>query len=385
TFHLDYLNARRSGSSTLTISSGTGGAEGDGSGSAEAGAGAGSTEIRREVSVDLWAAVEQGLAALVKREAEAGAQVVVNREAGTILVTAGPRLMRRVEAYLRALEAATERQVMIEAKIVEVELNRNHRLGVDWAAVASAAGGFSGNLTGGAADLLAHPPLLAQGLGGEETAFRFGATSHDLSVVLDALESQGRVRVVSSPRIAAVSNQPAVIKVAQEQTFFSVDRQTNVQAGLQQDTFTVDKEKYTIGVVLDLLPRIADDGSVVMAVHPSVTDFAGEEVFPPGAKGAEVLANAPLLKVRELDTVVRLRDGETLVIAGLIRQEERNQVDKVPLLGDLPLVGGLFRRTRHDRASSELVIFLTPHRLAPAQVAGGPEGAEGPLSLEEGG
>jgi len=363
-FHLDYLNAKRDGHSTLTISSGGGGG-GDSSGSSgDSGGGdqsQASTEISRTASIDLWSAVETGLTALVGANTEGSrAQVVVNRDAGTVLVTADRDLMDRVAAYLQAVEGAMDRQVMIEAKIVEVELNNAHRLGVDWSAVASAAGGFTGSLTGGVAGLLAKAPILSQNLGSGETAFRVGATSHDLAVVLDAIATQGQVRVVSSPRVAALNNQPAVIKVATEQTFFSLDRQTNTEAGVQQDTFTVDKEKYTIGVVLDIVPRIADDGTIIMGVHPSVTDFAGEDVFPPGAKGADILANAPILKVRELDTVVRLKDRETLVIAGLIRQEDRDEVDQVPLLGDIPFLGALFRHTRQVKRGSELVIFLTP-------------------------
>ncbi len=360
-FHLDYLNAKRDGHSTLTISSG-GGAEGGGSGDSGGGdQSQASTQISRQASIDLWSAVEAGLTALVRANAKGSrAQVVVNRDAGTVLVTADASLMDRVAAYLQAVEGAMDRQVMIEAKIVEVELNDAHRLGVDWSAVASAAGGFTGSLTGGAAGLLAKAPILSQNLGGGETAFRVGATSRDLAVVLDAIATQGQVRVVSSPRVAALNNQPAVIKVAQEQTFFSLDRQTNTEAGVQQDNFTVDKEKYTIGVVLDIVPRIDDDGTIIMGVHPSITDFAGEDVFPPGAKGADILANAPILKVRELDTVVRLKDRETLVIAGLIRQEDRDEVDQVPLLGDLPFVGALFRHTKQVKQGSELVIFLTP-------------------------
>jgi len=236
-FHLDYLNAKRDGHSTLTISSGGGG---DGGSSGDSGSSGGgdqsqaSTEITRQASIDLWSAVEQGLTALVGAGSEGSrAQVVVNRDAGTVLVTADASLMDRVAAYLHAVEGAMIRQVMIEAKIVEVELNDAHRLGVDWSAVASAAGGFTGALTGGAADLLSKTPILAQQLGGGETAFRIGATSHDLAVVLDAVAIQGQVRVVSSPRVAALNNQPAVIKVAQEQTFFALDRQTNTDAGVQ--------------------------------------------------------------------------------------------------------------------------------------------------------
>jgi type II secretory pathway component GspD/PulD (secretin) len=98
-----------------------------------------------------------------------------------------------------------------------------------------------------------------------------------------------------------------------------------------------------------------------MNVHPSITEFVEEKVFPPGAIGDAVLANAPVLDVRELDTVVRLSDGETLVIAGLMRQEEREQLSSVPVLGGIPFLGALFRNTHQQRRNSELVIFLTPH------------------------
>jgi MSHA biogenesis protein MshL len=353
-FHLDYLNAKRGGNTALTISAGAGDGRGVG--------GHASSSISRSVDVDLWEEVVNGLQMVIAAgDGETAAQVVINRQAGTILVTADSAVMRRVADYLDEVQGAIARQVMIEAKIVEVQLADGYEMGVDWAAIPSVVGGLTGSLSGGIADSLALQPTLKQALGGTNNAFRFGATSHDLAFLLDAIATQGQVRVLSSPRIAALNNQPAVIKVAQEQTFFSRDRQTNVAAGVQQDSFTVDKEKFTIGIVLDILPRIAADGTVVMNVHPSITEFVEEKVFPPGAIGDAVLANAPVLDVRELDTVVRLSDGETLVIAGLMRQEEREQLSSVPVLGGIPFLGALFRNTHQQRRNSELVIFLTPH------------------------
>jgi len=356
TFHLDYLNAKRDGNTALTISAGAGDGHGVG--------GRASSSINRSVDVDLWEEVVEGLQMVIGAAddgAKPAARVVVNRQAGTILVTADTAVIRRVEQYLTQVQGAVDRQVMIEAKIIEVQLADGFDMGVNWAALPSMVGGVTGSLSGGVADALTHPPTLKQGLGGSNTAFQFAGTSHDLAFLLDALATQGQVRVLSSPRIAALNNQPAVIKVAQEQTFFSKDRQTNIAAGVQQDSFTVDKEKFTIGIVLDILPRIAGDGTVVMNVHPSITEFVEEKVFPPGAIGDAVLANAPVLDVRELDTVVRLTDGETLVIAGLIRQEDREQVSSVPVLGGIPFLGALFRNTHQQRRNSELVIFLTPH------------------------
>jgi MSHA biogenesis protein MshL len=356
TFYLDYLNAKRGGNTTLTISAGAGDGVGVG--------GHASSSISRSVDVDLWDEVATGLQTVITSggtAAGAVTQVVINRQAGTLLVTAHPPVMERVAAYLDEIQRSIVRQVMIEAKIIEVQLSDGFKMGVDWAAIPGMAGGFTGNLTGGIADSLGLRPSLSQDLGGSNTAFRFGATSHDLTLLLDAIATQGQVRVLSSPRIAALNNQPAVIKVAQEQTFFSVDRQTNIDAGVQQDNFSVDKEKFTIGIVLDILPRIAADGTVVMNVHPSVTEFVAEKVFPPTARGDQVLANAPILDVREMDTVVRVHDGETLVIAGLMREEDHEQISAVPVLGAIPFLGTLFRNTDQQRRNSELVIFLTPH------------------------
>ncbi|MGD2062166.1 MAG: pilus (MSHA type) biogenesis protein MshL [Nitrospirota bacterium] len=354
TFYLDYLNARRGGNTTLTISAGAG--EGAGVG------GRASSTISRSVDVDLWDEVAAGLQMVITMGGNGTpAQVVINRQAGTILVTADGALMRRVEAYVDEIRRAIGRQVMIEAKIVEVQLSDGFKMGVDWAAIPGLAGGLTGNLTGGIADSLSLRPSLGQDLGGSNTALRFGATSHDLTFLLDAIATQGQVRVLSSPRIAALNNQPAVIKVAQEQTFFSTERQTNIEGGVTQDNFSVDKEKFTIGIVLDILPRIASDGTVVMNVHPSITEFVSEKVFPPDATGDEVLANSPILDVREMDTVVRVRDGETLVIAGLMREEDHEQLRAVPVLGAIPFLGTMFRNTDQLRRTSELVIFLTPH------------------------
>jgi len=121
---------------------------------------------------------------------------------------------------------------------------------------------------------------------------------------------------------------------------------------------TVDPQRVTIGLVLDVIPQVGADGGIMMNIHPSITELVGEEVFPPGAETGEVLANAPVLDIREVDTMVRVPDGQLLVIGGLVKERQRDEVRKVPILGDIPLVGYVFRQTRTQTEQVELVIAL---------------------------
>jgi MSHA biogenesis protein MshL len=182
--------------------------------------------------------------------------------------------------------------------------------------------------------------------------FAIGAPGTDvaLSDVVQAISEQGDVKVLSSPTISTLNNQKAIIRVANQDVFFitgAVATQTTVTQTIQPMTIDV-------GIILDVTPQIAEDGTIIMNIHPSITEKTGDKPSPDGK------TTFPLLSVRETDTTVRVKDGQTIVIAGLMQEKKDQTVIGVPLLKSIPLLGGLFRYKTENKRNSELVIMITP-------------------------
>jgi len=356
-FSLNYITASRTGETGLTVSSG--GRGGETSSAGDYGT------VKSTNKVDLWDEIRKGLNTILfggggEGKGQQDERLVINEHSGTILVTAFPAHLMEVADFLERVEGSIQRQVMIQAKIIEVTLSDSFKAGIDWAGVPNLRGSFVGNLTTGLAATQPLPASVVQQLSPGTGVFQVGATKGDLSVLLDMIATQGKVHVLSSPRISTLNNQKAIIKAGREDTFFTINKETNTEGGVLQENFNVDREDYTIGVVLDVTPQISSDGTIIMNIHPSITDFVEEKTFPPGAVGADILANAPVLDVREVDTMVRVKDGETIVIAGLMQERTNNTTTSVPVLGDLPVLGKLFRRVEKTKENTELVILLQP-------------------------
>jgi len=357
-FTLNYITASRTGETGLIVSSG-------GRGGEKSSAGDYGT-VKSTNKVDLWAEIRKGLNSILfggGGENGSGHQeerLVINEHSGTILVTALPAKLMEIADFLERVEGSIQRQVMIQAKIIEVTLSDGFKAGIDWAGIPNLRGSFVGNLTSGLAAAQPLPASVVQHLSPGTGNFQIGATKGDISILLDMIATQGKVHVLSSPRISTLNNQKAIIKAGREDTFFTVNKETNTEGGVLQENFNVDREDYTIGVVLDVTPQISSDGTIIMNIHPSITDFVEEKTFPPGAVGVDILANAPVLDVREVDTMVRVKDGETIVIAGLMQEKTEESTTSVPVLGDIPVFGKLFRRVEKKKENTELVILLQP-------------------------
>ncbi len=356
-FALNYITATRTGETGLTVSSG-------GRGGEEASAGDYGT-VKSTSKVALWEEIRQGLNTILSGSSEEGndgqgQRMVINEHSGTILITALPEKLMEIADFLESVEGSIQRQVMIQAKIVEVTLSDSFKAGIDWAGVPNLRGSFVGDLTSGLAATQPLPASVVQNLSPDAGFFQIGATKGDISLLLDMIATQGEIHVLSNPRISTLNNQKAIIKAGREDTFFTLQKEVNSEGGVLQENFTVDREDYTIGVVLDVTPQISRSGEIIMNIHPSITEFIEEKTFPPGAVGADILANAPVLDVREVDTMVRVQDGETIVIAGLMREKTDKSVTSVPVLGDIPLLGKLFQRVVETKENTELVILLQP-------------------------
>ncbi|MGH7619585.1 MAG: type II secretion system protein GspD [Gemmatimonadaceae bacterium] len=290
-----------------------------------------------------------------------GSTVVISPISGLINVTAMPDKLRDVEAFLNDFQASVLRQVMIEAKIVEVTLNKTFQFGIDWNVV-NAAGKTAFSL---------HNDATTQTTGNAgNVTFSLNGGSTQINAVLNALESQGAVAVLSNEKTTALNNQRAIFNVTTDEVFFSVTRTPLL--GPNGAVISIENQvipqQISVGVVLDVLPQISADNILTMDIRPAVTSIARVDSITL-ADGTST--SAPVIARREGDTIARLRAGETMVIGGLVQTRKENTVGGIPWLKDIPLIGTLFKQINLTDARSELVVFLTPTILSGQPSLGG--------------
>ncbi len=391
-FQLNYLDVQRSGVSRTRVSSGQVSQNANATGSSETSqtdertqtsSTTGTAVVTRNES-DFWKEIEANIAALVgaplpaegeEKPAKANGSVVINRQSGVIVVRAMPDELRSVADYLRRTQSTITRQVVLEAKVVEVELNSGFQAGINWSVIArdgnhnffsgqrAPDGGFDANpLTPPGQAIPVNPgslPIVGQVVDSVAGAFSFAFNSTDFSAFIELLDAQGRTRVLSSPRVSTLHNQKAVIKAGTDE-FFVTGVNSNTTTG-ESTTTTLDVEltPFFSGVALDVTPQIAEDGTVLMHIHPTVSEVndQSKRVSFGGSTSDLPLAFS---QIRESDSVVRARSGQVIVIGGLMREQRQRHDYKTPGLGSVPVLGNLFKSKRDRSTTVELVLLLRP-------------------------
>jgi MSHA biogenesis protein MshL len=433
-FQVNYLNAIRMGSSDTRVAASSGGATQPNTGTTGAGAIpasnvnptaapgisntgtpgqlgnqiAPSSRVSSTANNDFWTELRDSIKAIVniderdRSTGKDGRSVVVSRQSGVIVVRAMPDELRSVAQYLKASQLAIERQVILEAKILEVQLNDSFQQGVNWASFASVMGnplglGFvapgttltSRNyvpptvngqavpnalytaadtinpVTGlrGSTSLTSLSGSLVQAAGNAAgSIFGVAIQSSNFAALLSFLETQGNVHVLSSPRIATLNNQKAILKVGTDDFFVTKVSSTVNTAASGNTTTTPDVtlQQFFSGVVLDVTPQIDDQENIILHVHPSVTEVTTlNRQLNLGQLGQLVLPLASS-NTSETDSVVRGQNGQIIAIGGLMRQASSADQSQVPGAGDAPVVGGLFRNNNRVNQKRELVILIKP-------------------------
>ena len=308
--------------------------------------------IQQQNQSTFWADVQSELTAMV----QPGEAVAVNRLAGLAMVTAPPSRQEDFRSFIAILNRRISRQVRISARVLEVNLDSQHQLGVDWSLAAAKAGGLT--LSGFGSDT-GFTSIEGQSLAPSTVTGTVALGK--VSAVIKALHEQGDVRAVSNPSVVSLSNQTAFVKVGTEQTFFSLTNATTINAlnaTAGSSPYTASQNNYTqnaitIGTVLYVTPEVNSDGTVTVDVLPAITQLTGVDTSPDGQQ------TAPRMDIKALSTIARLHPGESVMIGGLIQDRSTRQAQKVPGLGDLPLVGRLFGTEGRTSVHNELVIFLS--------------------------
>jgi MSHA biogenesis protein MshL len=380
-FHLNYLDLERLGVSKTRVSSGQITQGGNTSYGSNAGGGTGAegtgssdvtgTSVLTRNDSNFWTGIETDVKLMVGGGADRS--VVINRQSGVIVVRAMPQELRDVADYIQRTQSTVTRQVVLEAKIVEVELASAYQAGINWATVfrdgnnsfllgqRSPPGGFDVNPLnpqGGNVNLQPGNALtnfVTDALGG---AFTIAADTGDFNAFIELLGTQGRTHVLSSPRVSTLHNQKAIIKAGTDE-FFVTGIDSDTTTGTATTTSVkVELTPFFSGVALDVTPQISEDG-VLLHIHPTVSEVTDQTKQVSFAGSTSNLPLA-LSQIRESDSVVKARNGQVIVIGGLMRETRKRDSYKTPWLGDVPGVGRLFRSERDQARTVELVILLRP-------------------------
>ena len=333
---------------------------------------------------NFWAELKESLGAIIGGTGD-GRKVVISPQSGVVVVRGMPDELRAVDLYLKATQLSVDRQVILEAKILEVELNDNFQTGINWASFASIKSGHTNRIStgfiqpGGTLAPLpfngGQPPNMTNG-NGLTASSGFGLSSAataagsmfglafqtaNFAAMITFLESQGAVHVLSSPRIATMNNQKAVLKIGTDEFYVTgVSTTTNTTASGATTSPNVTLQPFFSGVVLDVTPQIDADGNIILHVHPSVSQVSTiSKEIDLGSAGSLKLPLAAS-STSEMDSMVRSQDGRIVAIGGLMRQATTSDRSQVPGAGDLPVLGALFRNTGQVIQKRELVVLIKP-------------------------
>nr|WP_228378269.1 pilus (MSHA type) biogenesis protein MshL [Teredinibacter turnerae] len=312
------------------------------------------TRLRTLSRTDFWRSVQDTISAIVGGDAD-GRMVMVNPQAGMVVVKAMPNELSAVRDFLERSELSVRRQVVLETKIIEVQLNDGYEAGVNWGAITGALGVASDS------------SLVMTNNDGVKSKIR--TTQNLLSGVLNVtriedllnlLETQGNVQVLSSPRISTVNNQKAIIRVGTDEFFVTgITNNTTTTASNIQNSPEVLLDSFFSGIALDVTPQIAEDGDVIIHVHPLVSKVQ-DQLKDISIGDLDYSLPLALRDVRESDSIVRASNGQVVVLGGLMQETTSDVATKRPFLGDIPGVNVLFKGRAKRKVKTELVILMRP-------------------------
>jgi MSHA biogenesis protein MshL len=395
-FSVNYLNMRREGRSEIRVNSGASSLPGAGTaptalpvpapGQPQAQQAFENSHLETTSRTDFWAELAEALRGIVGNGP--GRNVVVSPQSGVIAVRAMPEELRQVDAYLRAARISVQRQVMLEAKIVEVQLRDAFQSGVDWSILRGRGAG--GVLSGSGANQLVNPPTFPlppgtpaglpllpnpqRGLLPDAVDFPargaglfglvFGTRSFE--GVLSFLETQGNTQILSSPRVAALNNQKAVLKVGTDELFVTGVTGGTVTAGASLSGAvttlpTIQLSSFFSGIALDVMPQVDEGDTITLHIHPSVTSVTEvvKQIDLGGSIGS-VRLPLPANSTNETDTVVRVTDGYIVAIGGLMQVQSSDSRSGLPGTGKVPLLSNLLGNQQETGSKREIVVLIKP-------------------------
>ena len=334
-FYIDYVSfSKRSSTTTKKISTGTGDS------------GNGDVTVNSQSDFQFWSSLKKEIENILHRDGDkyTPTETTINQEAGLITVTGTKKQLDRVSKYISKMMKRLHNQILIDAKIIEVTYNNNQTTGIDWSKFqATFADSTTGQKGTNIINTLKHPNYLV--------GYNF-----NMAGLLKFLRTKGKVNVVSNPRILTLNNQPAVINVGEEKNYkYTTGTQTTTTNGtvLQEPQFEVGST--FVGVTLSIIPEVTKNNYIILKINPTVSEITERHL---DANGVPSLA--PDIKVKQLSSIVKVKNDHKILLGGLIQTKTENKDNKVPILGNIPLFGGLFHSNQKVKSKSEMIIVMTP-------------------------
>jgi general secretion pathway protein D len=371
---IDYVNIVRNAESEVGVATqiattgGTVGEESSGGSSGDQNGNLSKTTVKNLSNNDFWTSLETGLEAIIKNTRDSSRDlapgendpVIINKMSGVVTVYGSQKQQIRIKQYLDSVMANSQRQVLIEMTIVEVELSDNFQAGVDWQRLSDQGGVGNNGVTVQSSLLggdLSIPPFFSLGYNDSDP------DGSNIAATVKMLQQFGDTKVLSSPKVMALNNQTALLKVVNENVYFTVEldiRDATVDIP-ERRTYTSEIHTVPVGLVLSVTPQVSKTGLVNLNIRPTISRITGFAVDPaPRLAGADFDNLIPEIQVREIESLLQVRNGHTIVLGGLMQNERESDKDGIPGLSSIPKVGKLFSYTRDKMVKTELVIFLKP-------------------------
>ena len=348
TFHIDYITTKRKGESTTDASVDIGGQSSGGGGS-----GNDVNKIESKDEFDFWKNTKEEIYSIINRPEDSykAPEPIINQEAGLITVTGTLPQIKRVENYLKNVQERLHKEVMIDVSIIAVTLNRDFTKGIDWSRFAANFNGtLDFNYNGSGSQILNQTSSSAS-----TTVF---SSQFNINGLLNFLETNGDVKILSNPKILTLNNQPALITVGKTINY-NVPTQVTITESGNLGTQSYTPSSIFVGILLNITPEITDDGYIILRINPSVSELNDptQLEISQNQKFREI---APDTKVKKISSVLKVKDGSTIIMGGLITNTKNLSVNGVPILKDLPIIGYAFKSQKQDFNNVELVFVIKP-------------------------
>ena len=345
------------------------------------------SKIETKETFDFWKNIKDEMTSILNNWTEkcVATAPIVNPQSGMITVTGMKSQVARAEKYIKEMQRRMKKQVLLDVHIIEVKLNNSYQTGIDWSRFQLKLSGAFGGNTGNR--------LYSQNQGWDTPGAKFNNTTtsidgggafiananfgFNVEGMMNFLEEKGKTKVISSPKITTINNQPAMISVGDTINYNLIDEIQQGTTGSNGSTTnpTASYKSYSIfiGILLNILPEISDDNKIMLRINPSISSFKYPEddkpynttikdlLNPTKAEENSMRGIAPDTLQKKISTVVTVNDGDTVILGGLISQNKSKEENGVPLLRDLPLIGGLFESKKDFLKTTELVFVVTPH------------------------
>lgn len=351
--------------STSASASGTGGVASAASAIAQAVAGSGNQAARSQAENQQRAQEDKDFK---EYQTVLAASVIAHPETGILTVRATGRQHEKIQEFLDRVQTSARRQVMIEAMIAEVQLSNQYQQGIDWSRLLTSAAGFSIKLLGNS---ISTTTALVSGTGGSYLELGYKNTGQNFTSSVKLLDAFGTVKVLSSPKLSVLNNQTAVLKVVDNSVYFTVKADTTQNQTTTVTTYTTTLNQVPVGFVMNITPQISDNDQVILNVRPSISRIVDRVADPnPALKDKNIESFIPVIRTREMESVLRIQNGNIAVMGGLMEDSLQNTDSSVPGISRIPLVGELFTQRNDFVKKTELVIFLRPIVIRDASLSG---------------